>query len=251
MKKLNINTKNLNKDEKNVVDFLKKEYNAKAIIFVGSRATGDFKKNSDWDIWVFTNKKNTRLSYKMKEKYGMEDYDLDLYFASPKQKFTWKKFGIKFRFHKIVYDPYGIAKEIVKKALKEYSKGPEKWTKQYALNRIEKVKRYENKFNDLINEKNYPELYKRLADHFLENTYVWWYGVRGEWVPRPQQMFDDLKKRDKKFYNYIKRFSSDNTTQKQRVKIIKNLHRYFFNSKAYRNITGKEADKKIKQELGN
>jgi len=249
MKKLNINTTNLDKKEQKVVDFLRKEYNAKAIIFVGSRAIGDFKENSDWDIWVFTNKTNTNLSYEEREKAGMKGYDLDLYFASPKQKFTWKKFGIKLRFHKIVYDPYNIAKEVVKKALKEYSKGPEKWTKQYALGRIEKVKGYENKLYDLMKKRNYPELYKRLADHFLENTYVWWYGIRGEWVPRPQQMFDDLKRRDRKFYDHIKKFSSDKTTQTQRVKIIKNLHRYFFNTKAYRKVAGKEVDKKIKQEL--
>ena len=43
--------------EKEVVKFLRERYNPKSIIFVGSRAVGDYKKGSDWDVYVFCKKK--------------------------------------------------------------------------------------------------------------------------------------------------------------------------------------------------
>ena len=233
--------------EEKVIEFLIKEYDAKAIIFVGSRAVGDFKPNSDWDIWVFSDKKNRIPAYKLQPKYNLENEDLDLYFASTKQKFDYGFFGVKLRFNKIVYDPKKIAKNIISNANKFYSKGADKWTKQYAIWRIDKVKRYENKFKDLLIDKNYLELYDRIANAVLETTFTWWYGVRGEWLPRPQQMFSDLKKRDKKFYDYLKKISDNETTQIERIEILKKLHRYFFNSKEYRKIAGTEVENRIKE----
>ena len=238
---------NLTEKEKQVVEYLKDSYKAEAILFVGSRAVGDFKPNSDWDIWVFTNIKNSKQDKKIREKYGLEKEDIDLYLASPKQNFEWGVFRNRLRFHKIVYDPKGIAKNLIKQANKVYKKGPEKWTKLFTLHRISKVRRYENKFKDLLNEKNYLELYERLADAILETTYVWWYGVRGEWLPRPQQMYPDLKKRDKQLYNLLKKISDNKTTQIERVKILKKIHRDFFNSKAYRKVAGEETNEWLKK----
>ncbi len=234
------------KIEKKVIDFLVNEYSAEAILFVGSRAIGDFKQNSDWDIWVFTNQKNKIPAYKLQKRYDLENEDLDLYFASTKQIFDWNIFGVKLMFNKIVYDPKGIAKKIVEKAKRVYEKGPSKWERQYALWRIDKVKRYENKFKDLLKEKNYLELYERIANAVLETTFVWWYGIRKEWPPRPQKMFSDLKKRDLKFYNYLKKISSNKTSQKKRIKLLRRLHRYFFSSKAYKKVAGKEVEEKLK-----
>jgi hypothetical protein len=119
--------------------------------------------------------------------------------------------------------------------MKEYKKGPAKWTKIYTLGRIEKVRRYENKFKDCLEDNNQAELYQRISWHFLENTYTWWYGVRGEWEPRPQQMFDDIKKRDPKFYKYLEVVFT-NSANKEKVKALHKLHKYFFKSKEFRDL---------------
>ena len=40
-----------------IVEFLKKRYDAKVIIIIGSRVVGDYNPHSDWDIYIFSDKK--------------------------------------------------------------------------------------------------------------------------------------------------------------------------------------------------
>ena len=37
-----------------IIDHYKNRYKAKVLIVVGSRAVGDFKPNSDWNLYLFT-----------------------------------------------------------------------------------------------------------------------------------------------------------------------------------------------------
>lgn len=37
-----------------IIEYFKNKYKAKVLIVVGSRAIGDFKPSSDWDIYFFT-----------------------------------------------------------------------------------------------------------------------------------------------------------------------------------------------------
>ena len=80
------------------------------------------------------------------------------------------------------------------------------------------------------------EAHQRLAYFFLENTYSWWYGVRAEWEPRPQQMFEDMKNRDPEFYSHLERVFADNATNRERFAAFKDLHDYFFASKEYQEL---------------
>ncbi len=37
-----------------IIDYFKSKYKAEVLIIVGSRAVGDYKPRSDWDIYLFT-----------------------------------------------------------------------------------------------------------------------------------------------------------------------------------------------------
>ena len=91
------------------------------------------------------------------------------------------------------------AQRILNEANIYYAKGPELWSLNRIITRKDKVIRYEKKFADCIEHKNWFQLHQRLNWHFFENSYTWWYGIRNEWEPRPQQMMQDLKKRDPEF----------------------------------------------------
>lgn len=215
-----------------IIDCLKNEFDVKALILCGSRSVGDYKENSDWDMKAFV--KDTQKHVKENRYPKIDGIEIDCTFHKLDSRFSWDEFGRKLRFSEIVFDnEFHIAKKVRDQAMKEYEKGPAKWTKQFALGRIEKVKRYENKFKDCLEDNNHAELFQRIAWHFLENTYTWRYGIRGEWEPRPQQMFDDIKKRDPQFYKYLQKVFTS-TTNEEKVDALHQLHKYFFESKEFK-----------------
>jgi len=226
------NKMNYKKKEEKVVEYIKKEYRAEAIIFVGSRAVGDFKPNSDWDIWIITDNKNMKDERDTKGKYGLQGEDFDLYTCSTKQKFDWNLFWLRLRFHKIMYDPKGFGARLVKQAMKEYDKGP-KVTREWVLGRRDKATRYMNKFEDNLEDKNYAELFNGICWHFVENIIDWWFMFRKEWPLRRQNKFDYIKKKDPKFYFQLQKVFSDKTSFKQKVDAFRKIHDIFFNSKEY------------------
>ncbi len=188
----------MRKKEKIIIEFLRKRYQAKVIIIVGSRVVGDFKPNSDWDIYIFTNKKLPKET--LKQFYnalpkGIKDEDLDVYKNSMKSSSYPAKLWRDLRNSKIVLDTKaGFGRKLRKRALEIYRKGPKKWTKSYAQGREYKARRYEKKFEDNLKDKKYGELFLRISWHYTENIVDWWFGIRQEFLLRPQQAFPYIRK---------------------------------------------------------
>ena len=65
---------------------LEKEYEAQAIILAGSRSCGDYKEDSDWDLYVLTEKE---IEFHPK----LEGYQLDIYCLNPNENYSFDKFG--------------------------------------------------------------------------------------------------------------------------------------------------------------
>jgi predicted nucleotidyltransferase len=221
--------------EKNIVKLFREEFGAKSIILVGSRAVGDFKENSDWDGWVFTDKKKIGNLNRLKKKYGLDDEDLDFQYVPTKQKFSWDVFWLKLKYSKLLYDPDKIAERVVEKALAEYAKGP-KVSKEWALRRVEKAERYMKKFEDNLAEEKYAELFNRICWHYNENVIDWWFKFRKEWPMRPQQKFDYIKKKDPGFYRQLQKVFSDKTSYRVKIEAFRKIHGFLFGSKPYRKL---------------
>ncbi len=219
----------LREDMDKITTFLKKEIDVLAIILCGSRSVGDYKENSDWDMKVLTIKEFEFSPH-------LEGYDLDISCHAPHTHFSFEEFGWKLRFCEIVFDtPENDAQRIIDEAHAFYEKGPEPWSINHAITRQDKVIRYEKKFADCIKQGDWFQLHQRLNWHFLENSYTWWYGIRKEWEPRPQQIIQDLKKRDPEFAIILEEIAKPETSDLERVQLFYRLHQQFFASKQYQN----------------
>jgi predicted nucleotidyltransferase len=221
---------------KEIIDFLKKIYGAEVIILVGSRAVGDYKKTSDWDIYIFSNKKPPKISPQRFRKLLPVDEDLDVYANCFDRKTYPAKLYRDLRNSKIVLDKNDFGKKLREEAIRMYKKGPKKWTRNYTLWRVNKSQRYMKKFNELIKEKNYLELSLRIADYFDENLIEWWFGLRREFRLRPQEAFPYIKKKDPKFYKQLKRIVSDRQSYANKIDACKKCTKMLFESREFKKL---------------
>lgn len=226
----------MNNQIKTIIEFLKDKYAAEVIIIVGSRAVGDYKPTSDWDIYVFSNKKAFDKSPQEFRSWLpdlIKDEDLDIYVNNFDKSSYSSKIYRDLTNSKVVLDKNDFGKQLRDEAIKRSKKAPSKWTKNYAQWRVEKAKRYMKKFNELIKEKNYPELFLRMHFYFDENLIEWWFGIRNEFRLRPQQAFPYIKKKDPKFYEQLKIITSDKTSYMKKIEAINKCNNILFNKKEY------------------
>lgn len=215
--------------------YLRAEFDARAIVLCGSRAAGDAKPGSDWDFKAFV--ADPERHVRDDRWPELDGVDIDCTFHALDASFSFAEFGLKLRVARIVFDETGVAERVMDEAQRAYARGPEPWTRHYARARRLKVRRYEAKFRDLLAVDNVLELRQRLAWCFLEMTYAWWYGVRAEWEPRPQRMFDDLAERDPEFHELLLAAAAEGVSDAERVERFAELHRCFFSSEAYLEAT--------------
>lgn len=225
--------------KKFIVDFLTRKYKAKVIILVGSRAVGDHKPNSDWDIYVFSDKecpKETPQEFYNSLPKELKNEHLDVYQNSTDTKTYSDKLYRDLRNSEILLDSNNFGEKLRKKALEIYKKGPEKWTKEYAQGRFYKAERYMKKFEDILIREHYPELFLRICSHYEENLIPWWFGIRNKFQLRPQQAFPYINEKDPKFYNKIEILTSDKTNYRDKINAIKEMHKLLFESKEFKRL---------------
>ena len=224
--------------EQEIIKFLKKRYNVKAIVIVGSRAIGDYKSGSDWDIYIFSDKKfrkETPNEFYNVLPSSLKNEDLDIYKNSMDvASYGWKLWR-DLRNSKIVFDTNGFAKKLIVKVLKLYKKGPKKWTKEYAQGRVYKAQRYMKKFKDSLKDKKNGELFMRICWHYSENIIDWWFGIRREWPMRIRDAFPYIKNKDPKFYAQLKKVFNE-TSYKVKIDAFKKIHKILFNSKDFKRL---------------
>jgi predicted nucleotidyltransferase len=224
-----------------IIDYFKTKYKAKVLIVVGSRAVGDFKPRSDWDIYLFTDveSEHNETFQEFIEAYpdAIKEEDIDLYWYSMDIDSYPQKLWRDLRNSKVVLDtPEGFGKKLKEKAIELYRKGPEKWTKDYAFGRTIKARRYMKKFEAHLADKEFEELFLRIAWHYSENIIEWWFGIRQEFPLRPQQAFPYIKEKDPAFYQEIQNIVSDRTNYKEKIDAFNKIHRLLFESKEFEQL---------------
>jgi predicted nucleotidyltransferase len=223
-----------------IIEFLKNRYQAEAIIIVGSRAVGDYKPNSDWNIYVFSEEPYPKESHENMRKAlaaELKNEDLDIYKNSMYGETFSPKLFRDLRNSKVVLDTKnGFAEKLRKKALAMYKKGPIKWTKVYALGRVYRAKRYIHKFEDSLASTEYEQLFLRIAWHFTEDITEWWFGIRTEFALRSQEAFSYIKKQDPAFYDKLQIVVGEKSTYKQKVEAFREMHNLLFESKQFKEL---------------
>ncbi|MGC9779536.1 MAG: nucleotidyltransferase domain-containing protein [Candidatus Heimdallarchaeota archaeon] len=224
-----------------IIDHYKNRYKAEVLIIVGSRAVGDFKPLSDWDIYLFTDADpypNESFQEAI-EAYPeiIKDEDIDLYWNTLDSSSYPPKLWRDLRNSKVVLDtPDGFGEKLREKALEMYKKGPEKWTKDYAYGRILKARRYMKKFEAHLADKEYEELFLRIAWHYSENIIDWWFGIRQEFPLRPQEAFPYIKEKDPRFYQELQKIISDKTSYRVKIEAFKKIHQLLLESEEFKKL---------------
>jgi predicted nucleotidyltransferase len=222
-----------------IIKVLKKRYESEVIIITGSRAVGDYTPTSDWDIYVFSNKKAFNEfpeEFKSWLPGILKKEDLDIYVNNFNKEGYPQKLYRDLRNSEVVLDKNSFGKKLRSEAIRRSKKKPKRWTKAYAQWRINKSQRYIKKFNELLKIKNYLELFLRISWYYDENLLEWWFGIRNEWRLRPQQAFSYIKKKDPKFYRQLNIIVSNKKTYEQKVEAIKKCNKILFNKKEYKKL---------------
>ena len=225
-----------------IINHYKNRYKAKVLIIVGSRAVGDFKPNSDWDIYLFTDEDDPYPDESFQEALEaypeiLKDEDIDCYWNSMEIDTFPDKLWRDLRNSKVVLDtPDCFGEKIREKALAMYKKGPEKWTKDYAYGRILKARRYMKKFEAHLADKEYEELFLRIAWHYSENIIDWWFGIRQEFPLRPQEAFPYIKEKDLAFYKELQIIVSERTNYKEKIDAFKQIHKLLLESEEFKKL---------------
>ncbi|NPE09901.1 MAG: nucleotidyltransferase domain-containing protein [Asgard group archaeon] len=224
-----------------IIEHLKSRYKAEVLIVVGSRVVGDYKPRSDWDIYLFTDVDvhSDESFQEAIEAYpaAIKNEDIDLYWNSMDINSYPSKLWRDLRNSKVVLDtPDGFGEKLREKALELYQKGPEKWTKDYAYGRIVKARRYMKKFENNLEDKNHEELFLRISWHYSENIIDWWFGIRQEFLLRPQEAFPYIKEKDPEFYKEIQRIVSDKTSYEEKIEALKKIHQLLLESEEFKKL---------------
>ncbi|NHJ06291.1 MAG: nucleotidyltransferase domain-containing protein [Candidatus Heimdallarchaeota archaeon] len=230
--------------ENTIKEYLATKYNAKVLIIVGSRAVGDFKPQSDWDIYMFTDVEDTHNEsfeeFIAAYPEAVKEEDIDLYWYDMDVENYPAKLWRDLRNSKIILDTRdGFGQKLIQKALNLQKKGPEKWTKDFAFGRTIKARRYMKKFEDNLKERNYEELFLRIAWHYSENIINWWFGIRQEFPLRPQQAFPYIKEEDPEFFSELEKIVSDETSYEVKIEAFGKIHKLLFDSKLFKKLIGK------------
>jgi len=179
--------------EQRIISFLKKKYKPVVIVLVGSRAQKVATDKSDWDLYVFTDKK-AKSSY-----IYFENEKLDISI----EPLEFSKYLLKNSFSpipktslQILYDESkGAFNKVLTKTEKAFLKGPlALWNDEYkdriiTLERlIDKILKYEQR----------TEVQYMYASAFYEFASQAYFETRNMWTPTPIETFNYFQKNDKR-----------------------------------------------------
>ncbi|MBT4446202.1 nucleotidyltransferase domain-containing protein [archaeon] len=219
---------------KRIVSHLKKHYDAKAIILAGSRVVGDFHKDSDWDLFVWTPKlKKGEDRIKVIERCGFHELKnetkLDCaWIPMSTKKFDWSVFSLKLRYSLVLLDTTEkMATKIRNQAFKIYQKGPIAWSEKKFQQERQRSLGYIKKFQHLLKTEKNGHLLQYLSYYYTEQIIPVWFQLRGEWQLRPQEAFGYIQEQDPKFYKVLQKLWSTSSLN-DKVAICKKIDKLLF-----------------------
>lgn len=203
-----------------IVGFLRKKYRPRAIVLAGSRATGKSSVDSDWDLFLFCDKKQRGGFF---ESNGML---LDLTFHEwPKSKdyVLTIPYGPLYPVKVLYDDTQGELKKILKRTEKVYRVGPLKSYPDGCAERLQKLDRWKGKIEK---HEEHPEILFYYAGYVYEFFVRVWFEQQNLWPLPPAEAFPVMKKKDPRFWKLLSLFTTADGKGRTSLtdKIIKRLH---------------------------
>ena len=195
-----------------IIEYLKEEYNAKAILLHGSRARGNPHKQSDWDLLVFTDE-----IIKGNGGAKLDNEDLDIKVVKlpilDMDKFL-SSYPLSLQTTKLLLDTdEGIANKIIDITKEKYNKGPgiTEERKGYINSHFERM------LSRLINLKNNPQMFFYHLSQFYVKTIRYWFEYQNRWSQPIAEALKIMEKEDQVFMNGVNTISDESKSMDEKI----------------------------------
>lgn len=212
-----------NKEVKKIID----NENTIAIYLVGSSKNIDLQSDyniliNDIDIFVFTKKGDEQVRIVK----NIENIGFDISYFSEKMiyKFLNEKeyfFLKEMKNPKVVYDKFGISKNIINLCKKKFKEGPKKLSK-------EEKKLLESNIYSKIEDLNIKDKFNSFEYQFLTNLYlkdiiVGYFIINNKWIPKDKKLFEIIKNENLELFRLCKK-----VIETYEYKDLKKVYKYIF-----------------------
>ena len=193
--------------KKEITDYLLEKYSPEAIILHGSRVAGNEKENSDWDLWIVTDKpKNIVI-----ENYKGSQLDADGVIL-PINGDLINTFGTTLKNAEVLYEKGTIGHDLVKRAHERYEKG-RNLTKKEIENRINFITRRYNKIVDRVEDEGIVFLHVGV---FYEVAVRYWFELlKNDWSLPIHEALPVIKEKDPRYYSLLKELYAPKITKEK------------------------------------
>jgi len=198
--------------EDQIIKYLQKKYNAKAIILHGSRARGNPHKHSDWDLLVFTDK---IIKEAGGAKLGKEDLDIKVIQlpVTDVEKFI-SEWPQSCQTTKVLLDTdEKLGSRIHKSAEKKFAKkqGISKQRAEYIRSHFDRM------LTRLVDFENDPEVFFYHLASFYLKTVRYWFEYQSRWSQPIREALTIIEKEDQTFAKAVKTITDNSKTNKEKI----------------------------------
>lgn len=204
-----------------IIQHLQDRYSAKIIILHGSRASGKNRENSDWDIFLFTEKEISGGP----EEYEGQKLDLNIIkLPFDKNEFV-DEYAKNLHNAEILLDSENIGKNILEEGRKYYAFG-RKLTEQEYSNRKNYMSRTIDRMSGTIDR---PERFFLYLGYFYEKALQYWFETKGRFSKPIYDAVEDIKSEDPDYYDLLETIFSQQFSNQRKFEVAKEIQEILFN----------------------
>ncbi len=209
---------------KQIVDYLKSEFKAEIIILEGSRASSNYRDNSDWDISIFVNDKDgTSSGWHI---FGNELLDLNFVQLPIDNDYILKDMYGPRPYLKVLFDDsQNLGSRIVHDTAIARNEPPKPVSKKNISIRKLGMEKNIEKIQDSIKD---PAAAFYSIGNFYDRALRWWFNFRCEWPLHPKEALPYIKEKDPEFYLLITELVTTSNWQKKPI-ICQKICAHLFN----------------------
>lgn len=206
-----------------LVEFLKKSYNPEAIILAGSRASGKYRKSSDWDFTILVKKSPIERRQMVDGQY------LDIRFIElplPEDYELWTTWS-PYKYNKIVLDnEEKLAQRIVENTNKAYQQGPKPLASVELQNRKQRLAKLVDKLFEITDDPELSMFY--LGQMYFSIILRYWFELRQEWAVTVYEALPYIKDADPKYFESLS-IIAGNSSLLSKANAAKVIYEQLFN----------------------
>lgn len=207
-------------ETKELVEYLKKKYKPLAIVLHGSRARGKNRANSDWDIYLFVDKKKKVVDHM----WNGQHLDIWPIQVPVSTEFFVDTFGPTLFNARVLFDTKdSLATKLVAEAQTFLSLG-RKWTKSEYQNAKSYVERTLSRLEGTIEK---PEVFFCHLGNFYQAAIQYYFQTQKKFTKPIYEAVELIQKEDNKYYKDLQSLIGSESAS-AKVKTAKKIYKKLF-----------------------